>query len=188
MRGELMSMLNRLVYLCESIIDKISKKKVVSEKMILDLSLSIADLIKNNESIKLPESFNIMAEEVERYWLYSAYEDNNKEVSFSYVRVYQIMNMYRVFVANNQYVEKVKEASERFKRQYELIKLIYENPSFRHQDLCKLLKISSDTLKKRIAIMIEQGYVYTSKVGKYEFYSLSNSGLDLLKILSGEEI
>ncbi|MBR6252761.1 MAG: winged helix-turn-helix domain-containing protein [Clostridia bacterium] len=181
-------MLNRLVYLCESIIDKISKKKVISEKMISDLSLSIVDLIKNNESIELPKSFNIMAEKVDSYWFYSAFKDDNKEASFSYVRVYQIMNMYRVFVANNKYSEKVKEDSERFKRQYKLIKLIYENPSFRHQDLCKLLKISSDTLKKRIAIMIEQGYVYTSKVGKYEFYSLSNSGLDLLKILSGEEI
>ena len=182
-----MSFADQLDYICNKIIDKIFIKAVISEKMILDLSISIANLIHNSESIELPESFNRMAEEVERFW-YSSYSVANKEPSFSYVRVYQTINIYKAFIANNKYVEKVKEDSKRFKRQYKLIKLIYENPSFRHQDLCKLLKISSDNLKKRIATLIEQGYVYTSRIGKYDFYSLSNSGLDLLKLLLGEEI
>ena len=178
---------NQLNYICEKVIEKIDKKEVISEKMILDLSLFIAYMINNDVYIELPDSFNRMVEVVEGYWFYSAYNDDNTEASLSYVRVYQTINMYKVFIANNKHVERIKEASERFKRQFKLIHVIYENPGTTLKDLCRILKISSANLLKRITPLIEQGVIYISEVGKFKFYSLSNSGLDLYSLLSGED-
>ena len=95
--------------------------------------------------------------------------------------------MYKVFIANNKHVERIKEASERFKRKFKLIHVIYENPSTTLKDLCRILKISSANLLKRITPLIDQGFIYISEVGKFKFYSLSNSGLDLYSLLSGED-
>ena len=183
----LTSMEEQLDYICKTIIDKISKHKIIYEKMILDLSVCIAYLITNNESVELPESFDTVFEKLREYWFYSAYKDCDKEVSFSYVRVYQTINVYKSFINHNKYVEDLRKAAKRFKRQYKLIKLIYDNSgNTMPQDLCKLLKISSDTLEKRTAPLIEQGFIYIRRIGKFKFYSLYNSGIDLFNLLSDE--
>jgi len=178
---------DKLNYLCEKVVEKISNKQVISEKMILDLSIIITYMINNDFCLELPESFDKMVSVVEDYWFYSSHKDDNKEACLSYIRVYQTINMYKVYIANNKYQERIKEASVRFKRQYRLIQILYDNPGIRMQDLCKLLKTSVTNLKKRITVLIEQGYVYISKIGNFDFYSLSNSGLDLYNLLSGND-
>ena len=178
---------SQLDYICEKIIEKISNKQTISEKMILDLSIFIAYMINNKFSFELPDSYQRMEDVVEDYWFYSSSKDDNKEACLSYIRVYQTINLYKVYIANNKYQKRIQEDSIRFKRQFNLIKKIYDNPGIRQQDFHKLLKISATSLKTRINDLIEQGYVYISKIGNNSFYSLSNSGLDLYRLLSGED-
>lgn len=178
---------SQLDYICEKIIEKISNKQTISEKMILDLSIFIAYMINNKFSFELPDSYQRMEDVVEDYWFYSSSKDDNKEACLSYIRVYQTINLYKVYIANNKYQKRIQEDSVRFKRQFNLIKKIYDNPGIRQQDFHKLLKISATSLKTRINDLIEQGYVYISKIGNNSFYSLSNSGLDLYRLLSGED-
>ena len=86
------------------------------------------------------------------------------------------------------YIIRIREYRKfNFKRQFRLIQVIYDNPGTTLQDLCKILKISSANLLKRINPLIEQGFIYISEVGKFKFYSFSNSGLDLYSLLSGED-
>ena len=177
-----------LDYICKTIIDKISNHKLIEEKMISDLSVCIAYLIINSESVELPKSFEEAFEALKNYWFYSAYKDTDKEVSFSYVRAYQAMMEYQGFVNYKEYVEKIMKASKEFKGEYELIKIIKDNlGEIMPQDLCKQLNITPDELKIRIKGLIEQGYIYIRPIGKFRFYSLSNSGIELFKLLSSSE-
>ena len=156
--------------------------------MISDLSVCIAYLIINSESVELPESFDTVFEKLREYWFYSAYNDCDKEVSFSYVRAYQAMEVYQGLVNYREYVEKIMKASKEFEGEYELIKIINDNlGEIMPKDLCKQLNITPDELKKRIKGLIEQGYIYVKYIGKYRFYSLSNSGIELFNLLSSSE-
>lgn len=176
-----------LEYICEKICEKIKRRKPVYEKMIMDFSVLIARMIQAGSDSGLPSSFDKLADSLKEYWFYSAYREEDKELSFSYIRIYQDINVFRAFIENNRYEEDIQNAAVRFRKYYKLLQAIYDNPELTHGDLAEILKLKVSNLSQRISGLIEEEYIYTNRVGKYKFYSLSNKGLELLDVLSAKE-
>ena len=173
--------------ICEKICEKIKRRKPVYEKMIMDFSVLVARRIQAGGDSRLPSSFDELTDILKEYWFYSAYREEDKELSFSYIRIYQDISMYRAFIESNRYEEDIQNAAVRFRKYYKLLQVIYDNPELTHGELAAILKLQVSNLSQRIFGLIEEGYIYTSRVGKYKFYSLSNKGLELLNVLSAKE-
>lgn len=179
---------NLLEYICEKIYEKIKEQKPVYEKMIMDFSVLIARMIQTGSDSGLPSSFNKLADSLKEYWFYSAYQEENKELSFSYIRIYQAISVFRAFIENNRYEEDIQNAAVRFKKYYKLLQAIYDNPELTYGDLVETLKLEASNLSQDISSLIKEEYIYTNMVGKYKFYSLSNKGLELLNVLSAKGV
>ena len=171
-------------YLCETISEKVMNRKPVYEKMIMDFSLLIARLIHNSILFELPSSFEKMVEIVEGYWFYSAHQEEDSELSFSYVRIYQNISMLKVYASNNRRENSIQEASVRYRKHRRIIQVVHDNPGLTHKDLSTILNMSPSNLTQRIASLIDQGYIYANRTGKYIYYALSNKGLELFAYLS----
>ena len=174
---------DRVNYLCETIRNRIMNRKTIDEATILNFNLLIANLICGKTLTELPEPLKELKETVDGYWFYSAYEDDDLERSFSYVRIFQIIYMLNTYLANIKYESSIKEDAVKFKRQRRLLQSIYDNPGITLKKWCRILKLSPATLKKRIAPLMEKEYIYTYPIGKIITYSLSNKGLELHSLL-----
>ena len=175
-----------LIYFCETLTKKIMDRKPIYEKTIMDFSILVANLIRRKTLSKLPDSFQKLTETVEEFWFYSAYKEQDLETSFSYIRIFQIVNMYKVYAADKRIEHEINDDAAKFKKQQRLIQIIYNNPGLTQKDLCRVLKISPANLTKRISNLVQQGYISTSLIGKFTWYSLSYKGLILNKKLSNK--
>lgn len=176
-----------LGYICETVCEKIKRRKPVYEKMIMDFSVLIARMIRTGDHSSLPSAFDKLADSIEEYWFYSAYEEEDKELLFSYIRIYQDISLFKAYIETDRYENDIQSASIRYKDYYKLFQAIYDNPELTHGKLGKILDLSASNLSQRISGMIEEGYIYTTRVGKYKFYSLSNKGLELLNVMTARE-
>lgn len=176
-----------LGYICEKLCEKIKRRKPVYEKMIMDFSVLIARMIQTGSDSGLPSSFEKLADNLKEYWFYSAYREEDKELSFSYIRIYQDISMFRAFIESNRYEENIQNAVVRFRKYNKLLQAIYDNPELTHGNLAEILKLKVSNLSQRISSLIKEEYIYTTRVGKYKFYSLSNKGLELLNAISAKE-
>lgn len=172
-----------LNYLCKTISDKVLKRKQISEKIIMDFSLLIADLIHSTSLPNLPNSFEKMVDIVERYCLYSKHQDEDIELSFSYIRIYQTIYMLKRYTESKKLESTIKDDAVRFKKQRGLLQIVHDNPGITLAELSRILRISSSKLKEQIAGLVEQEYICTYVIGKVTTYSLSNKGLSLYKLL-----
>lgn len=175
-----------LEYLCTTISEKIIARQPIYEKMIMDFSLLVARLIHNNVLFELPQVFERMAEIVERYWFYSSHREENPDLSFSYVRIYQNINMLKVYIANNQRESTIYDDANRIMKQpkqMQAIQAIHDNPGSTHEEICEIIRTSKSNLSQYISSLIEQGYIIVNQIGKYSYYSLSNKGLELHRLL-----
>lgn len=154
--------------------------------MIMDFSLLITRLIHDSVLFELPQAFERMAEIVERYWFYSARREEDPDLSFSYVRIYQNINILKVYMANNKRENKIHDDAVKIgkqPKQVQAIQAIHDNPGSTHGDICEIIRTSKSNLSQRISSLIEQGYIIVNRIGKYNYYSLSNKGLELHRLL-----
>lgn len=175
-----------LEYLCTTISEKIVEKKLISEKMIMDFSLLITRLIHDSAPFELPQVFNKMVEIVEKYWFYSARREEDTDLAFSYIRIYQSINILKVYMANNKCENKIHDDAVKIGKQLkqvQAIQAIHDNPGSTYEDICEIIKASKSNLSQHIANLIEQDYIIVNQIGKYNYYSLSNKGLELHKLL-----
>lgn len=178
-----------LEYLCTTIAQKVRERKPVYEKMIMDFSLLITRLIHDSMLFELPHVFEEMAEIVERYWFYSASREEDTDLSLSYVRIYQNINILKVYTANNKRENKIHDDAIKIGKQpkkVQAIRAIHDNPGSTHGDICEIMRTSKSNLSQCISSLIEQGYIIVNRMGKYNYYSLSNKGLELHELLCAQ--
>lgn len=175
-----------LEYLCTTIGEKILARKPIYEKMIMDFSLLIARLIHGGMLFDLPQSYEKLTDIVERYWFYSSRQENDPDLSFSYVRIYQNISLLKTYSENSKRESTIRDDANQIRKlskQVQAIQAIHDNPGSTHGDISEIIGTSKSNLSQRIAGLIEREYIVVSRVGKYNYYSLSNKGLELYGIL-----
>jgi DNA-binding transcriptional ArsR family regulator len=171
--------------LCMELRNALSERKPIRDKTMLDFSRAIC-LFMCGGLDGLPESFFSLADEVEDYWQFSAIKEKNKELCFSYIRVYQITRMIRVFDKEKQRDKSMFLAAEKNKKHYELLSVIHENPGITHKELSEILRLTPSMLSHRTSKLEDSGFLYTRRIGKQKYYSLSYYGLNLYKLLAAQ--
>lgn len=174
--------------LCYQIKESIIDRKPIQEKALLDFSRLTCQLLYNGISKDLPYNFTVLSERAEDYWHYYANKDADRDLSYSYVRVYQITSMVNVFVKDKHRDKYLFEAMEKSKKHMNLLKQVYQLPGITHKGLSEQLGISPSMLSHRTAQLEEQGFLFARRIGKNKYYSLSNLGINLYKRLIAQEI
>lgn len=171
---------------CKDISKKVEQRRPIYEKTILDFSLLTTRIFQFGSFFELPNCFKQLSEHIEDYWLYSAFDDEDKELSFSYIRLYQIVYMYKVSSASNKLEKKLLEASTKYKNHFNLFFQIREKPGITHKDLAEKINKSIANLSHQTSELEEQGFITSYRHGKYKHYQLSYSGLKLYDRLVDE--
>lgn len=175
-----------LSHVCTTLSEALDDRKIVPERTLLDFSRMTCQLIYDGLSDGIPAGFTELTEAVEEYWHYIAHKDKNVERRFSYIRLYQITSMVRIFERERQQEQLIFDLTEKNRKHSYLLRCIHDSPGITHKELSKKLSISPSMLSHRTDQLEAQGILDNRRIGKCKYYSLSNLGLSLYKRLEQE--
>ena len=174
--------------LCVELTEALASRKPVRDKAMLDFSRLTCQLINGGLLEGLPRGFADLSDIAEDYWRYHAHKDKNKDLCFSYIRIYQITSMVRVFDRDKRRDKILFEATEKNRKHFDLLKQIYMDPGITHKVLSEKLGMTPSMLSHRTGMLEESGVLFARRMGKNKYYSLSNLGLNLYKRLDAQNI
>lgn len=175
---------NKISRVCNEISISMNKRQPIHDRLLHNLSRLTCFFISSGISESFPEDFFALSDSAEDYWLYSAKKEKNKDICFTYVRVYQITNMAKTWMGENKRNILLSSAIENNRKHYDLISTVYSFPGINHKTLSNELGITASMLSHRTKVLEDQHILFSKREGKNKYYSLSNLGLSLYKKLN----
>ena len=173
--------------LCKKVKEIIVKRKVIRERTLLDFNkLSIWAICASLE--ELPSAFYELAEYISDYWRYQAASETDRELAYSYIRIYQSVNMLKTYYFEREREQMIREQSLKSYDVKKLLGEIRDYPGISRQKLQKKLGISFEKLDEQIAYLDINGFCTSKCFGFDKCYILSENGIDLYDTMMNRRI
>jgi predicted transcriptional regulator len=172
--------------ICSRLLDNIIQKEVIQERSLIDFSKQVLWIV-NGVVEKLPESFERLADYITDYWRYELKKEQDSECKYSYIRLFQMINLVKTCYRGREQEKKALLALEEYKGYSELLCLLQRSPGITHKKLREQLEISSDKLSQQLEPLRKDGFLSSRHSGEEQYYMLTNDGEVLSKNLRLQE-
>ena len=161
--------------LCIRLLNDINKNMVIDERILLDFSKLIRWIVKEDNE-QPPDSFNELSDYLYDYWRYCLDEEDNDEKKYSYIRLFQMVNMLKMHYRECELRNRAVLAMEAYTSYDDIIGTIKDFPGITHGNMWKRLNISSDELRDKLRPLKQEGFVSSRRSGEERYYMLTNAG------------
>lgn len=172
--------------LCGRLLDDVKQHRSIQERSLVDFSKQVLWIV-NGVVEKLPESFERLADYIMDYWRYELKKEQDSECKYSYIRLFQMINLVKICYREREQGKKALLALEEYKGYSELLCLLQRFPGITHKKLREQLEISSDELSQQLELLGKDGFLSLRRSGEEQYYMLTNDGDVLSKNLRLQE-
>lgn len=170
-------------HICERLIESITRRNYVDERMIRDFSKQVIWIITNDVS-EVPKTFSDLADILSDYWHYGLEEESDTETEYSYLRLYQLACIIQIQQEERAKISKALVALDENKPNANLLRVIQTVPGITFRQLRKESSISSEKLRECIEKLIHDGFISSRREGEGQFYFLTHDGETLYHIMA----
>ena len=174
--------MNIFAGLCNRLLDIIMQKEVIQERSLIDFSKQVLWIV-NGAVEKLPQSFERLADYIADYWRYELKKEQDSERKYSYIRLFQMINLVKTCYRGREQEKKALLALEEYREYTKLLCLIQRFPGITHKKLREQLGVSSGELRRQLEPLGKEGFLSSRRSGEEQYYMLTNAGEVLFRIL-----
>lgn len=168
--------------LCGRLSKSIMQQKPIQERTLLDFS-RISITIINHGLDKITDSFQNLSRLIDDYWHYGLKHETNQNRGYSYIRVYQMVNMLYTFYTDRELECRAHAAVNENYNNAELIMRIRQFPGITYRKLRTGSEETPEILQNKLHSLEKNGYVVGQRSGEERYYILTNAGDTLYRHL-----
>lgn len=162
--------------LCDRLIGSINKGKAIDERTLIDFGKLAFNIARSNVE-EISSSFDELASHVSDYWRYRVTQEVDTERKYSYIRLYQMINMVKMHQMESKLENRINCILERDDADYDAVFHVYNSPGITYKKLKE--KIPPTDLDAQLDCLEKEGLIFARRTGEERYYTLTHAG-DLL--------
>ena len=161
--------------LCDRLITSILQKKTIHERTLLDFS-RIAIIIVNTDMDRPTENFQNLERLISDYWRYGLKNETNQLRGYSYIRLYQMVELIQTFHRDRKLERRVHAEIDKNYDNAELVMKIRISPGITRKRLMADLSTTSGEFQDKLQVLEKDGFLLSRRSGDDQYYLLTEAG------------